>query len=95
MRRRCSLDGLLKTERAESPLIHQRRYAFRAGRQAALRPHTVQVLGDTGQVGEDAVLPGGGLALGGLSGPVGDLVTGRLPGPLADIAALPGQKAAS
>ena len=57
----------------------------------------VEVLGDTGQVGADAVRADGGLALGQcLSGPGGDLVTGRLPESLADIqAALLGQKATS
>ncbi len=44
----------------------------------------VEVLGDTGQVGEDAALPDGGLALGRyLSGPGGYLVTGWSSEPLA------------
>lgn len=53
------------------------------------------VLGDTGQVGEDAALPDGGLALGRcLFEPGGDLVTGRSPEPLAGmVAVLLGQKA--
>jgi hypothetical protein len=55
----------------------------------------VEVLGDTGQVGEDAALPDGGLALGRcLLEPGGDLVTGRSPEPLAGtVAVLLGQKA--
>jgi hypothetical protein len=55
----------------------------------------VQVLGDTGLVGEDAALPDGGLALGRcLFEPGGDLVTGRSPEPLAGmVAVLLGQKA--
>jgi hypothetical protein len=49
----------------------------------------VEVLGDTGQVGEDAALPDGGLALGRcLFEPGGDLVTGRSPEPLAGMAAV-------
>jgi hypothetical protein len=57
----------------------------------------VEVLGDTGQVAEDAARPDGGLALERcLLGPAGGLVTGRLPESLAGIvAALAGQKAAS
>ncbi len=57
----------------------------------------VEVLGDTGQVGEDAALAGGRLALGRCRfEPGDDLVTGRLPEPLAGIvAALAGQKAMS
>jgi hypothetical protein len=55
----------------------------------------VEVLGDTGQVGEDAALPDGGLALGQcLFEPGGGLVTGRSPEPLAGmVAMLFGQKA--
>ena len=57
----------------------------------------VEVLGDTGQVGADAAVADGGLALGQcLFEPGSDLVTGRLPEPLAGIqAALLGQKATS
>jgi hypothetical protein len=55
----------------------------------------VEVLGDTGLVGDDAALPDGGLALGRcLFEPGGDLVTGRSPEPLAGmVAVLLGQKA--
>lgn len=54
-------------------------------------------MSDTDQVGEDAAVADGGLALGRcLSGPGGDLVTGRLPEPLAGmVAVLLGQKAMS
>ena len=57
----------------------------------------VEVLGDTGQVGEDAALADVGLALGRcLFELAGDLVTGRLPEPPTGIlAALLGQKATS
>jgi hypothetical protein len=47
----------------------------------------VEVMGDTGQVGEDGVRPDGGLALGVLVRPGGGLVTGRSPESLAGIAA--------
>ena len=65
-------------------------------RQCPVMP-LVEELGDTGQVGEDAALPDGGLTLGRcLFEPGGDLVTGRLPEPPAGmVAALLGQKATS
>jgi hypothetical protein len=58
----------------------------------------VEVLGDTGQAGEDAALPDGGLALGGACSRRrgGDLVTGRLPESMARIlTVLLGQEAMS
>jgi hypothetical protein len=55
-----------------------------------------EVLGDTGQVGEDVLLPDGRFGLGRCRfEPGGDLVTGRLPGALAGMLALLGQNAAS